>query len=111
MSSKRIAIACAALLVLPHLAAADGDPQEGRRKAETCLGCHGIENYTNAYPTYPVPKLCGQNHQYVLDALAAYAGGARPHPTMHAHAATLDESERKDVAAYFADPAVCGKGG
>jgi len=111
MFSKRIAIACAALVALPNLAMADGDPEEGRRKAETCLGCHGIENYSNAYPDYPVPKLCGQNHQYVLDALAAYASGGRPHLTMHAHASTLDEDDRQNVAAYFADPAYCAKEG
>lgn len=109
MSFKSIASVSAVLLAVPVLAMAEGDPQEGRLKAETCLGCHGIANYSNAYPDYPVPKLCGQNRQYVLDALAAYADGSRPHVTMHAHAATLDESGRQDVAAYFADPAVCAK--
>lgn len=109
MSFKSIAILSGVLLAVPVLAMAEGDPQEGRRTAETCLGCHGIENYTNAYPDFPVPKLCGQNYQYVLDALAGYADGSRPHMTMHAHAATLDESGRQDVAAYFADLAICAK--
>lgn len=111
MSLKRIAIVCGALLALPYLAMAEGDPEEGRRKAETCLGCHGIEFYSNAYPSYPVPKLCGQNYQYMLDALAAYASGGRPHPTMHAHATTLAEGDRQDVAAYFSDRTVCAKEG
>jgi len=67
MIVKRIAIAGAILAAsLPLLAQADGDPVQGRRSAETCLGCHGIENYKNVYPTYPVPKLCGQNAQYVV---------------------------------------------
>jgi cytochrome c553 len=91
-------------------ARADGDAEEGRRIAETCLGCHGIENYKNVYPTYPVPKLCGQNAQYLTDALRAYSSGDRPHGTMHAQAATLSEAEMKDIAAYFADPAYCHEG-
>ncbi|MDZ7749500.1 MAG: cytochrome c [Halofilum sp. (in: g-proteobacteria)] len=36
---------------------AAGDPQAGRYKAQTCLGCHGIDSYANVYPSYKVPKL------------------------------------------------------
>ena len=73
----------------------------GKQKAETCLGCHGIENYTNVYPTYPVPKLGGQNSQYIMDALKAYANGDRGHVTMHAQAASLSEQDIQDIAAFF----------
>ncbi|MGB5623038.1 MAG: cytochrome c [Gammaproteobacteria bacterium] len=111
MFVKRIAIAAAILAAsMPLLAQADGDPAQGRRSAETCLGCHGIENYKNVYPTYPVPKLCGQNAQYTVDALRAYTTGDRPHGTMHAQAATLSETAIKDMAAFFADPAYCNGG-
>lgn len=89
---------------------ADGSPEQGRRSAETCLGCHGIENYKNVYPTFPVPKLCGQNAQYLTDALRAYTAGDRGHGTMHAQAATLSDEEIQDIAAYFADPAFCYEG-
>jgi cytochrome c553 len=89
---------------------AEGDPATGRVKADTCLGCHGIKNYKNVYPTFAVPKLCGQNAQYLLDALKGYANGDRPHGTMHAQAATLTEEDRQDIAAFFADTAACGKG-
>lgn len=89
---------------------ADGDPEQGRRSAETCLGCHGIEDYKNVYPTFPVPRLCGQNAQYLSDALRAYTAGDRTHGTMHAQAATLSEGEIQDIAAYFADPAYCYEG-
>ncbi|MGD8976474.1 MAG: c-type cytochrome [Gammaproteobacteria bacterium] len=95
-------------LALP--AFADGNPEQGRRTAETCLGCHGIENYKNVYPTFPVPKLCGQNAQYLTDALRAYTAGDRAHGTMHAQAATLSDKEIQDIAAYFADPAFCYEG-
>lgn len=81
---------------------AEGSSDAGRKKAETCLGCHGIEGYKNAYPTYPVPKLGGQNAQYIIDALKGYANGDRPHGTMHAQAATLSEQDMADIAAWFA---------
>jgi cytochrome c553 len=111
MSIKRTAIIGAIVaLAMSGVALGEGDPAAGRITADTCLGCHGIVNYKNVYPTYRVPKLCGQNAQYLLDALSAYVNGDRPHGTMHAQASTLSEADRQDIAAYFSDPAVCGKG-
>lgn len=68
---------------------------------ETCLGCHAIPGYKNAYPTYHVPKLGGQHAQYIVDALRAYANGERPHSTMHANAVTLTEEEIQAIARWF----------
>ncbi|MFU8820752.1 MAG: c-type cytochrome [Gammaproteobacteria bacterium] len=68
---------------------------------ETCLGCHAIPGYKNAYPTYHVPKLGGQHAQYIGDALRAYASGDRPHSTMHANAATLTAEEIEAIAKWF----------
>ena len=66
------------------------------------MGCHGIPGYTNAYPTYPVPKLAGQNAAYIVSALKAYKAGRRNHQTMQAQASTLSEKDMEDIAAYFA---------
>jgi len=111
MLVKRIAIAGVILAAsLPLLAQAEGNPEAGRGLIETCLGCHGIANYKNVYPTYPVPKICGQNAQYLVDALRAYANGDRGHNTMHAQAATLTDQEKQDIAAFFADPVYCYEG-
>jgi cytochrome c553 len=102
MSLKnKIMTVLAVTLTLPLTVGAEGDPQEGKQKAETCLGCHAIETYTNVYPTYPVPKLGGQNAQYVIDALKAYANGDRPHVTMHAQASTLSDKDMQDIAAFL----------
>ena len=38
-------------LALATPAHADGDAAKGRVKAITCMGCHGIPGYHNAYPT------------------------------------------------------------
>ncbi|MFK8028688.1 MAG: cytochrome c [Gammaproteobacteria bacterium] len=80
---------------------ADGDAQAGRKKAETCIGCHGIEGYKNTYPTYRVPKLKGQHGAYIALALKAYRTGERTHPTMRSQAGTLSDQDIADIAAYI----------
>ena len=103
MTSTIRALCCAiALLAAPAAAQAAGDAVAGKAKAYTCLGCHGIEDYKNVYPTYHVPKLAGQNAEYIVAALTAYANGERTHETMHAHAASLSAEDSQDIAAYFA---------
>jgi cytochrome c553 len=92
------------------LANAEGDPKRGAKLAYTCLGCHGISNYKNAFPTYRVPKIGGQHREYLNAALKAYASGERSHPTMYAQAATLSDQDRADIAAYLgAQPATPAK--
>ena|SRR5690625_1508396 len=96
-----IALVAAALLLSagPTLA---GDPQAGRVKAETCMGCHGVTGYRNAYPAYRVPKLGGQHPEYLVQALRAYQTGERSHATMRAMVSHLSEQDMQDIAAFFA---------
>jgi cytochrome c553 len=79
-----------------------GDPVRGAQLADTCLGCHAVPNYKNAYPTYSVPKLKGQHAEYIVLALQAYRSGERSHLTMHAQASSLSDQDMRDIAAYFA---------
>ncbi|HEY7888179.1 MAG TPA: cytochrome c [Steroidobacteraceae bacterium] len=79
-----------------------GDAQRGATLASTCLGCHGIEGYRNAYPDYAVPRLAGQHPQYLADALKEYRSDARQYPTMHLQALSLSDQDIADVAAYLA---------
>ena len=81
---------------------AAGDAAKGRVKAITCMGCHGIPGYHNAYPNYPVPRVGGQHPEYIVIALKAYKSGQRGHKTMQAQAASLSEQDMQDIAAYFA---------
>lgn len=83
-------------------AVADGDVQAGKIKAYTCTGCHGIPGYNNVYPTYKVPKIGGQNHQYLVAALKAYRNGQRDHATMELQASSLNDADIEDISAYFA---------
>lgn len=89
-------------LAFATAAQAAGDPVAGELKAKTCLGCHGIDGYRNAYPTYHVPKVGGQYADYVVAALREYKAGTREHDTMQAQAASLSEQDMQDIAAYFA---------
>lgn len=79
-----------------------GDPEAGAKKAETCLGCHGVAHYVNTYPTYHVPKLAGQHEAYLAAALKAYKDKQRAHDTMHANASSLSDEDIADIAAYLA---------
>jgi cytochrome c553 len=88
-------------LAVSSVQAFEGDPAQGRIKAETCLGCHAIPSYTNTYPTYHVPKVGGQNEAYIISALIAYRKGNREHGTMHNNALGLSDQDIADIAAFF----------
>ena len=81
---------------------AQGDPERGEAIGYSCLGCHGIDGYRNAYPSYRVPKLGGQTASYLAIALRGYRDGTREHATMIAQASSLTDQEIDDVAAYLA---------
>lgn len=81
---------------------AAGDPAKGAELATTCMGCHGIAGYRNAYPSYRVPKLGGQKPEYLVIALQQYRAKTRNHPTMQAQAASLSDEDMQDIAAFFA---------
>lgn len=91
-----LALATAALPAL-----AQGDAEAGKVLVYTCTGCHGIPGYKNVYPHYHVPKIAGQNYEYLMTALTAYQKGERPHPTMRAQAEGYSESELRDIATYL----------
>src|SRR5712664_1479597 len=79
-----------------------GNPQRGKALSYTCLGCHGVDGYKNAYPNYSVPELEGQHPEYLAAALKEYRDGDRAHLTMHSQASTLTDQDIADIIAYFA---------
>jgi cytochrome c553 len=101
------ALSIVAATFLPSASAQSaGNAERGAKLAYTCLGCHAIPNYKNAYPTYSVPKLRGQHPEYLVIALQAYRSSERSHATMHANAAGWSEQDFADMAAYLAGPVV-----
>ncbi len=106
VTKMKFAWPLAALVVLSALtvsdARAEGDAERGEPLAYTCLGCHGIDGYRNAYPSYRVPKLGGQKAAYLVAAVQGYRDGSRAHPTMQAQADSLTDQDVEDIAAYLA---------
>jgi cytochrome c553 len=94
-------LAACATAGLAHAADAQGDARHGRELVYTCAGCHGVTGYENAYPKYRVPRIAGQNREYIVTALKEYRAGDRKHPTMDAQAESLSLQDIEDIAAYL----------
>ncbi|MFT0850412.1 c-type cytochrome [Achromobacter sp. F4_2707] len=84
--------------------AIEGNAEAARSKVSMCIGCHGIPGYKASFPeVYHVPKIAGQNAEYIVTALRDYATGARTFPTMQAIAQTLSDQDMADLAAYYSN--------
>ena len=90
-----------ALISAAANASAQGDAAIGKKLTYTCSGCHGIEQYKNAYPQYNVPKISGQNYEYLVAALKGYKADERAHPTMRAQAKSFSDADIENIAAYL----------
>ena len=99
--TRALTAASLALALVATPAFAKGDAARGKQLAYTCTGCHGIVEYKNAYPSYRVPKIGGQNEAYIVAALTGYKKGERNHPTMKAQASSFTEQDIADIAAYL----------
>jgi cytochrome c553 len=81
-----------------------GSAEAGAKKNSMCIGCHGIPDYKTAYPVlYRVPKIAGQNYDYLVASLNAYRTGERNHPSMVAIAKTLTDQDIADLSAFYAE--------
>ncbi len=76
-----------------------GDPQAGQEKAKLCEACHGMDG-KSILPEYP--NLAGQHEDYLVKALKDYRSGARTNAIMAGFAATLNDQDIEDLAAWYA---------
>jgi len=89
-----------------HAQGVTGDAQAGQKKADMCIGCHGIPGYQNSFPEiHKVPMISGQSDKYIVSALTAYKKGDRKHPSMRGIAGSLSEQDMADLAAFYASHA------
>lgn len=99
-------VAAATLFAVTTAAQAQGvtgSAEAGQKKAEMCIGCHGIKGYQNSFPEiHKVPKISGQSDKYIVSALTAYKKGDRKHPSMRGIAGSLSEQDMADLAAFYA---------
>jgi cytochrome c553 len=72
--------------------------EEGRVKAQVCLGCHGLDgNSVNP----DIPSIAGQPRQQLVTALFMFREGNRKSDVMAPLAAKLSNADLNDLAAYF----------
>ncbi len=76
-----------------------GDPVAGKEKSQLCQGCHGEEGIS-VEPQ--IPKLAGQYAGYIEKQVHDFQNGIRSNPIMNGMAATVDDPDLPDIAAYFA---------
>ena len=71
----------------------------GGEKTASCEQCHGPRG---AAPVQGlIPKLCGQNAEYLEAQLLQFQDGRRPQPIMHATTNLLSKDIIKQLAVYF----------
>jgi cytochrome c553 len=91
-------LAAAALAFAFALPAPAADAEAGKRKAEACGACHGVDG-NSASPEFP--SLAAQPPLYVLYQLLNFRDGRRKSDVMVPFAAKLTDDDMKDIAAYF----------
>jgi cytochrome c553 len=80
---------------------AENAARPGGEKTVSCEQCHGVRG---AAPVQGlIPKLCGQNAEYLEAALVHFQDGRRPQPVMHATTSQLPRDVLKQLALYFAN--------
>ncbi|MCU0814441.1 MAG: cytochrome c4 [Burkholderiaceae bacterium] len=102
--SLLMALALAGTVSATFAQQAGGNAQAGANKVAMCIGCHGIPSYQASFPEiHKVPMISGQSEKYIAASLQAYKKGERRHPTMRGLAASLNDQDIADIAAYYAD--------
>jgi len=89
-------------IALAALVAAAGhaqDVERGRKKAETCVACHG----PNGNSTQPqVPILAGQTARYLYLQLKDFKEGRRSKPQVEPFLKDFSREDMFDLSAFFA---------
>ncbi len=75
------------------------DAEAGRKIANMCRTCHGLDGYAQI----PIaPHIGGEPKQYLEAQLMAFKTGAREHEMMSVVSAGLSAQQISDVAAWYA---------
>ena len=71
----------------------------GGEKTAFCEQCHGPRGCSPVQGL--IPKLCGQNAEYLEAQLLQFKDNRRPQPIMHSTTSTLSTDLLKQLAVYF----------
>ena len=75
-------------------------PQALKAKTDYCKTCHGIEGQ-GFRGSFPMPRLAGQQPEYLANQLQAFIDRRRTNPVMFNVAHVLEPPMVKSLAAYF----------
>ena len=100
----RLKCAVVAAIAAGALAASTGraegqDVEAGRKKAESCIPCHGPDGNSQA-PLFPI--LAGQTARYIFLQLRDFKEGRRVEPQMEPSVKDLTREDMIDLGAFFA---------
>ncbi len=76
----------------------EGNPKNGKKLAETCIGCHGERGISQMDA---FPSLAGQLATYTYKQLRDYADNKRSHMLMNSVATGLSKQDSADLAVWF----------
>lgn len=108
----------AVVMAFVSVSASAQDAEAGRKKAEVCAACHGIDG-NSTVPQNPI--LAGQTARYIYMQLRDFKRGRREDPMMSPMAANLSKEDMLDLAAWYSkqkfngqnsrgDPALIARG-
>ncbi len=100
MDRSAVAIALAGVtMLLAPLAACAHTSAAVQSEVTICITCHGVRG--RGTPA-GVPRLAGQNADYMAHALSMFKAGTRKSPIMQPIAAGLSDAQMRALAGYFA---------
>jgi cytochrome c553 len=111
MSMPKLLRVAAFAMVLPAISApayAQGKAAPGvsaqvlKAKTDYCKTCHGIEGQ-GFRGSFPMPRLAGQQPEYIANQLQAFIERRRTNPVMFNVAHVLDPAMVKALSEYFKD--------
>jgi len=95
------AVAIATISAHTESKAASGvSPQVLKAKTDYCKTCHGIEGQ-GFRGSFPMPRLAGQQPEYIANQLQAFIDKRRANPVMFGVAHVLDPAMVKALSEYF----------
>lgn len=96
---RAILLGLGGLLLAGTAPAFSGDPVAGRKVANMCRTCHGLDGFAKI----PIaPHIGGEPESYLQRQLRAFKSGARQHEMMTVVASGLSEGQIDDVSAWYA---------
>ncbi|WP_193173753.1 c-type cytochrome [Nisaea nitritireducens] len=96
---RAILLGLGGLMLAGAAPAFSGDPAAGRKVANMCRTCHGLDGFARI----PIaPHIGGEPESYLQRQLRAFKSGARRHEMMTVVASGLSERQMDDVSAWYA---------